>query len=514
MISRHRQPTGRAVMPAIPERFGDRCATRTALRGALRVDLHPETASFHRFAKQDEDERAPGGVQDRLGEHAPRQALDVQGFDGDQPVLVDELPSNLVMKIAAVVPNVRVQPLQGAHRFPPAVAAFLAPGDLALRPSELHLGRFEVAGIVDPGPIRQRGEGLQADIQAHRLGAFGQGKGLACNAEADIPVSRFALQGDGLDRPLERAMPFHFQLAHTLDIELPVVPDLATIAIAGKGIAVEAGAGLEARVARFFAPLPTSKEGFERLVDPPQHILAGGEIRQAEMSGVPNRFELVRLIVVGQRGVCFAVRIAALLERGVVQETGFAKLGFQGFPLSPRRIDSIPKGFLHLRGFLGFDVGAYRGVAHVADRSRIVRPAPQRGQAGAQVRKVLAQRMRSRPLHAVHDFGHRPTGIGLDKQVHVIRHDLQRVNAHLQFDRLGPQQLFQPGSHGIDQHRTPVLGAPDDVIFEREHRSGVFGIASLHTYNYIPVLYLCQGLSQRCQRKDSALRAAPFPLVA
>jgi hypothetical protein len=69
MISGHRQATRAAMMPALPERFRHGGTAGTALRGAGRINLHPETASFHRVAEQDEDERAPrpsdGGIDDK-----------------------------------------------------------------------------------------------------------------------------------------------------------------------------------------------------------------------------------------------------------------------------------------------------------------------------------------------------------------------------------------------------------------------------------------------------------------
>jgi hypothetical protein len=104
-------------MPAISECFGHGSPAGAALRGARRINLHPEPGSLCRFPKQDEDERAPGRVQDRLGEHAPRQALEMQVFDGNQPEPVDELSRDLVMKIAPLVPNMRMHPLQRLDRF-------------------------------------------------------------------------------------------------------------------------------------------------------------------------------------------------------------------------------------------------------------------------------------------------------------------------------------------------------------------------------------------------------------
>jgi hypothetical protein len=122
MISGYGQPARFAVMPAIPERFRHGSAARAALRGAWCLDLHPKPGSLCRFPEQDEDECAPGRIQDRLGEHAPRQALDVQVFDRNQSVAVDQTAGDFVMKISPLVPHMDMRPLQRLHRLGPKLA--------------------------------------------------------------------------------------------------------------------------------------------------------------------------------------------------------------------------------------------------------------------------------------------------------------------------------------------------------------------------------------------------------
>jgi hypothetical protein len=99
MISGYGQPARFAVMPAVPERFGHRSAARAALRSAWCVNLHSQPGSLRRFPEQDEDERAPGRIQDRLGEPAARQALDVQVFDRNQAVAVDQHAGDFVRSV-------------------------------------------------------------------------------------------------------------------------------------------------------------------------------------------------------------------------------------------------------------------------------------------------------------------------------------------------------------------------------------------------------------------------------
>jgi hypothetical protein len=99
-------------MPAIPERFGERGATHAFLRGAWRIDPDANPASFRRFAEQDQERSSPRGIVDRHGEPASSQPFDVEVFDGNQAVPVHNLSCDLVMKIPALVADMRVYPLQ------------------------------------------------------------------------------------------------------------------------------------------------------------------------------------------------------------------------------------------------------------------------------------------------------------------------------------------------------------------------------------------------------------------
>jgi hypothetical protein len=59
----------------------------------------------------------------------------------------------------------------------------------------------------------------------------------------------------------------HFDFAHTLDVELAVIPQPASIAVAGEGHAVVAKARSEAGIARCVAAFNAVKERLERFVD-------------------------------------------------------------------------------------------------------------------------------------------------------------------------------------------------------------------------------------------------------
>jgi hypothetical protein len=104
------------------------------------MDLDPHSRSVRRFRQQDQEEGSPGGVLNRLGEHASSHSFHVQVFDGDQAVLVHELPRDLVMKISPLVANMCMYPLQGLHRFSASMTALLPASDPALGTSQPALG--------------------------------------------------------------------------------------------------------------------------------------------------------------------------------------------------------------------------------------------------------------------------------------------------------------------------------------------------------------------------------------
>src|SRR6266699_4012858 len=85
-VSTDAQAAGTA-MPALAEGLGDLlAAARTGLRCAGGIHLDQRPTSFCRFVGHDRDELAPASVVNGLGQHRAGQPLEVQVFDGDQPM--------------------------------------------------------------------------------------------------------------------------------------------------------------------------------------------------------------------------------------------------------------------------------------------------------------------------------------------------------------------------------------------------------------------------------------------
>ena len=88
--------------------------------------------SFFRFVGQDREELAPASVVDGLRQHRTGQSLDVQVFDGDQPVVLHEVASRLVVEVAALIGDVEVYPRHFLTCFQSTSRTFLPPRQLAL----------------------------------------------------------------------------------------------------------------------------------------------------------------------------------------------------------------------------------------------------------------------------------------------------------------------------------------------------------------------------------------------
>lgn len=166
MISGRRQSTVPALVPSLAQCLWDSCAAQTGLRSAARVNLHQLAPSFCRFVLKLCDEGRPSGIVNRFGKHPARQSFDIQIFNRNDAVMIDECAAELVVKVRALVPDVRMCLLQQQDSFPASVTASLATRHLALRSPEFSLCRAVVARVVNFRSVRERDEGRQSDIKA------------------------------------------------------------------------------------------------------------------------------------------------------------------------------------------------------------------------------------------------------------------------------------------------------------------------------------------------------------
>ncbi len=131
------------MMPTVPQRFRHCRSAGAFLRGAWGVDPDPDSHSLSRCRKQDPEKGPPSRVLARLSQHASGQPFDIQVFDYDQAITLDQHSCDLVMKIAALAANMRMHPLQDLHGLAspmtpllPASHAALGTAQPSLSPNE------------------------------------------------------------------------------------------------------------------------------------------------------------------------------------------------------------------------------------------------------------------------------------------------------------------------------------------------------------------------------------------
>src|SRR5262245_54982064 len=129
-------------------------------------------------------------------------------FVMDRVVLTDQPQRRLVVKVPPLALHFPMRFRQQRHSFAPPMAALLAPRDTPLRRFQRALRLAISAGGKDARAIRERGERLDAQVDAHFLSSRGQRLYWHISAgEAGIPPIRFSADCDGLGRALKRARP-------------------------------------------------------------------------------------------------------------------------------------------------------------------------------------------------------------------------------------------------------------------------------------------------------------------
>ena len=120
---------------------------QATLARAGRVDLYDPAPSLFRFGAEYAQKGRPACIVHGLGEKAPRHALDVEVFDNDQLVGVDQLPCDLVAEVAPLVGNVFVGALETEHGLTATPRPLAASGNAALGTSQSCLPASEPARI-------------------------------------------------------------------------------------------------------------------------------------------------------------------------------------------------------------------------------------------------------------------------------------------------------------------------------------------------------------------------------
>jgi len=345
-ISVNDQPAVRAIMNTVSQSFRYiRQATTTGacLRRVTGVYLDKLPTSFLHFVGEFGKEHPPSRIVDRLRQHPTSQTLDIQILNGNQTIVIRYLPTDLVVKIRPLIPDMRVRLLEQTDGLAPAFAAFPSPGDASLCCPECRLAMTVVAWVLYQLTIGQGGKGRESHVNSDSVRQRRRWIHTDNHAETGIPLTSLTLEGERLNLAGDR--PVHLQLdeTDTLQLKPVVVRNVATISPGREGITVEAVPTLKPGVAGFSPSLHPAEESPESLVDPPEHVLAGRIVGKSQVASIPYLLELVGLVVVVARYAVSAPSVSALLESRVIQGPGFRQLILQSFGLLTVGIQTVLK---------------------------------------------------------------------------------------------------------------------------------------------------------------------------
>jgi len=331
-------------------------ATGTYLRCVPGVYLDKLPTSFLHFVGEFGEEHSPSRIADRLGKHPASQPLDIQVLNGNKAVVICYLPTDLVVKVGPLVPDMSVSLLEQPDGLASAVTAFLASGYASLCNPECCLAIPVVTRVLYQLTIGKSCERRESYIYPDSTGQRFSRRNIHDHAEIGVPLTSLALESQCLNLADNR--PVHLQLdeTDTLQLEPARISEVAAISPSGEGVTVKTVPALEPGIAGLLSSLHTSEERPEGLIDTPEHVLASREVGKAKVACIPYLFKLVGLVIVVARYAVTMPRISTLLERRVIQGPGFGQLVLQSLSLLSRGVKPVFESATHLLALLPLNV--------------------------------------------------------------------------------------------------------------------------------------------------------------
>ncbi len=232
-------------------------------------------------------------------------AIDGQIFNADNPKAIDDLPTPLVGEVLAPIGDTLVN-LRDNVLVPDMIRRVLhCLAEFALHPRQIMLIFAEEAGIGNRLTGGERGKTGQANIHADSIHVQRQGFRLIRHREAGEPLTTSGMpNGQGLDCISDGAMKLDLEIANLSKVQLAIFQAKARLGI---GERVIAAITPEAGIARFFASLDTTKEGFESKVNTDTYILQDLRVNGEKlwMFLFPNHQSVMRIIQTNRYRVFF-----------------------------------------------------------------------------------------------------------------------------------------------------------------------------------------------------------------
>jgi len=495
-ITVNNQPAVRARVNTVSKRFRNiRQAPASGADLRSPVGVYPDKlpTSVFCFVGELGQERTPTRIVDRTSEHTSGQRPDIQILDSDKAIGINQLPAEFMLEVRPLISDVSVSLLEQSDGFSPADTAPLAAGHLPLTPAQLPQSHFEIAGVSHQLAIRQGGEGIKPHIDADSLERRYHNRHIDDHRKAGVPLSGFTLQCQGLNFASDRPVHFHLDDTDPLYLDPADIGEVAAVSPGRERVAIEPIPGLEAGIARFPASLHPAEESLEGLVNPPEHVLAGGVIGQLQVTGIPYLLELVSLVVVVKANSLHPPCLTSFLESRVIQGAGFRQLMFKGYVLLFAREKPVFESpALHLFTLLLLNISSHCFFADMANSPYVVAPRPQGGQLRLQCRELSPKHMRRISLKLVNYMLDCLSRFAGDKYVDVVGHDLYRFKFNPKLACFVVKKFMKACCHAVSQNLASVFRTPHQVILDIKHTARGLLIPGFHAYKYIIGDNICQ----------------------
>ena len=235
-------------------------ASRAILRSERGGHFHDHATGTLSLARVDSEESSPRRVTDASGKvMILHHASDVEVFKNRLVKLPDKLKARLVKEIEPLAFDLQVLSGERLHRLLPARTAPLAPRHFALCGFQATFSGFQAAWILNHFARRERGEVLQANVNANVVaGLRDEARMILFDREHGVVAVGFALDCDGLNRPFNLAREMQPDAPDLRQVQLSALKFPSALRVSER---IVAAARAEARIARFLARFDPAKEG-------------------------------------------------------------------------------------------------------------------------------------------------------------------------------------------------------------------------------------------------------------
>lgn len=345
MITISNQPARRTRVNALFQGLAHFCTAQARLRRPRWIDFYQYASGTFSLVREHEKESRPSSVVNTLGEHSARQSLDVQIFDRNKAVSVNQFARFLVMKVPTLIADVIVESLEQQHCFTSPIRSPVSPRYAPLQTPELSLSGSEPTRIFNRASIAERGKAAEPNVDPDHVWTKHHRCWLILNRKQCEPSPGLAFHGEGFDSTLQWSVSRDFNRSDFRESQPVSVQCLSDQA---EGHAVVTAHGFESWETRLRATSDSAEETAKRIPNPAQSILKHGGINRLDIRSIcSDVFQLQVLIEPGDRLALELPRVPSFLKRGVIKLATNSKLFVQDLLLAFCGVDPVAEGLDH-----------------------------------------------------------------------------------------------------------------------------------------------------------------------